>query len=164
MKNEIIDMNAEGDYEFLDFTDKKGFSQLCDHEFSVFGRDCVTKSDGRRTAPNYSFRLNKADSEHLFASELDRLRLRRDRMTNDLHLIFNREEGMQVKFDKSTRGHVATVTNKQFVEYLAAHYAVEKDANGVLRSVFDITGDLSNSPEYATYRIVGKGRKKKWRG
>lgn len=126
------------DFEFLDFNPKrKGGRSLGKNQFSIS--------------------LHGSSSGILgFGSELKEeverykyLRLARQKMTQELFLVFNNEKGIELRERK--RDCALMGYSKEMAKWLLAQFF-----NGENYGRLQISENLANSVEYATYRVIKK--------
>jgi hypothetical protein len=126
MKNE--------DYTFYDFF-QKNKSRIPDNHISI--------SWHKRT---YYLLISINISKEIRESGLDKLRVRVDNITNDIHLLFNNEVGLPVNLE----GEIAIrINNLDLVKLIYNHFSIkEKHVR------LPISNNLSNNPsKYLTYKI-----------
>ena len=149
--NKNIHLNSDEDYTFIDFTPIAKGKALTKGKISIFARPVRVKN-GRRDSAYNAFRINAVDAAHLQRLGLDMLRLRRDNLTGELYLVFNSTVGLKLKFEQNARS--AVIASGELVEYLANWAGAKPDGNGITRAELEISDDLSNSPDFATFHIL----------
>lgn len=143
--------NNFNDFEFIDFApSSSGRGSRLSHAFYV--------SISRHTnGKNKQYRVSfcPSVSECVISRGLKNLRIRRDKVTGDLHIIFlntNNKQCAWVTYENKAANRVV-VNNKQ----LCAFFAQLADLSGDFSPIyFELSRDLSNSEQYATYQIIGQ--------
>lgn len=129
------------DYTFYDFETRPQSARMSDNELSI-----------NHSEKNKSITFNIQVSDEIIQSGLMKLRVRKDNITGDLHLILNREHGSKITFTGKTRKNV-TVINKALAEFLVKELQLDEKS---IRDVINISKNISNSNEYRTYKIIRK--------
>lgn len=124
------------DFEFLDFNPKrKGGRSLGKNMFSVSFHGSASGilsfgSELREEVNRYKY-----------------LRLARQKMTQEVYLVFNNEKGIELRERKRDGAFMAY--SKDMAKWLLAQFF-----NGENYGRFHISENLANTVEYATYRII----------
>lgn len=142
--------NNFNDFEFIDFApSNSGRGTRLSHEYYV----SISRHTNSRNK-SYRITFSQSVSDCVMSRGLKNLRIRRDNVTGDLHIIFLNANDMQcarVTYDKKSTGRVI-LNNKQ----LCAFFAQLADLSGDFSPIhFELSRDLSNSEMYATYQIIG---------
>lgn len=125
-------------FEFLDFnTKRKGGRTLGKNQFSI---SLHGSSSGILAFGSYL----KEDVERY-----KYLRLARQKMTQELYLVFNNEKGIELRERK--RDGALMVYSKGMAKWLLAQFF-----NGEEYGRLQISENLANTVEYATYRVIKK--------
>lgn len=125
-------------FEFLDFnTKRKGGRPLGKNQFSI---SLHGSSSGILAFGSYL----KEDVERY-----KYLRLARQKMTQELYLVFNNEKGIELRERK--RDGALMVHSKGMAKWLLAQFF-----NGEEYGQLQISENLANTVEYATYRVIKK--------
>ena len=125
-------------FEFLDFnTKRKGGRPLGKNQFSI---SLHGSSSGILAFGSYL----KEDVERY-----KYLRLARQKMTQELYLVFNNEKGIELRERK--REGALMVYSKGMAKRLLAQFF-----NGEEYGRLQISENLANTVEYATYRVIKK--------
>ena len=143
--------NNFNDFEFIDFApSSSGRGSRLSHEYYVtISRHTYGKNK------MYRVTFSQSVSDRVISRGLKNLRIRRDKVTGDLHIIFlntNDRQCARVTYEKKTTDRVL-LNNKQ----LCAFFAQLADLSGDFSPIhFELSRDLSNSEQYATYQIIGQ--------
>lgn len=121
--------------------------------------DCNTKRKGGRSLGKNMFSVSfhgSASGILAFGRELKEeverykyLRLARQKMTQELYLVFNNEKGIELRERKSDGALM--VHSKGMAKWLLAQFF-----NGEEYGRLQISENLANTVEYATYRVIKK--------
>lgn len=141
-KNENI-QNME-DFTFYDFEQRSSVRER-------------TLNDGQ-AAINYKKKgsyvtFNLTASNEIRNAGLNRVRVRIDHITGDMHLVFNKEHGAMVTLKNKKN---VTVSNQQMVDFLMDRLHLDKKEG--TRHVIKVGANLSNVDEFITYILI-KGKK-----
>ncbi len=102
---------------------------------------------------HYSIVFNRFVSETIKKTKNVKLRIRVDNVTGDIHLVFNKEIGLDVstnhKHFESDKN--ISVNNKDMVSLI---FKLLKTDINILRKEIRISSNLSNTDEYCTYKII----------
>lgn len=131
------------DFTFFDFTEstRKGSGRrLREHTFSVVYNDssCIT--------------INIEDGKIIREKQMTHLRVRKDNVTGELCLVFNKERGIPLKLEKDVQ--TTTIQCKALVEFLYHELSLRLEKR--TRHIFSISENIANSDEYVTFRILNE--------
>lgn len=125
------------DFEFLDFEQNTKIGK-------ALGKDMFSITNKGKTAGTITFGRE-------FRLEVERykyLRIARQKMTGEVYLIFNNDKGVNLR---ERAGGLLQATSKGMAKWLLAQFF-----NGENYGRLQISENLANSVEYATYRVIKK--------
>lgn len=130
------------DFTFYDFTSSDGKRRLQENQFSI-----------NHKKSNHSVTVCQQLSTTILNTKLLYLRIRKDNITGDIHFVFNREVGCKITTNGSSENKNVTIINKPLVEFLVKELSLSESSE---RDVLELSKNLSNSPDYLTYKILRK--------
>ena len=108
-----------------------------EHTFSVVYNDssCIT--------------INIEDGKIIREKQMTHLRLRKDNVTGELCLVFNKEKGIPLKIEAGVQ--TTTIQCKALVVFLYKELNLKLEKK--TRHIFRMSENIANSDEYVTFRI-----------
>lgn len=128
---------SDDDYEFIDFSNVKASKKI----------------DGRRLRfyshnSKYCCILSPTISGEIRERKLGFLRLRVDKLTNELHFVFTKDTGLPFNLD--TVKSSLEINNKDMYLFLSKRY--NKNSGDSI----ELSENKANSKDFATYKIISK--------
>ena len=142
--------NQFDDFEFIDFKPlTRGSASRCAATYYL----SVSRHVGERKVNIYRTSLSAEASAIVVKKGLTHFRLRRDKATGELHIIFlfdTTGKCAPITFETNNETRRVRFNNKQLCDFLARHAGVEGNFSPIY---FELSKDLSNSDQYATFKI-----------
>ena len=129
------------DFTFFDFAAQADRTRLKSNQFSI-----------NRKRKNQMLTFNKEVSCLAMERGLLFLRIRKDNITGDLHLVFTKDTGLPVTPTGTLKTNVLA-RSPQLISFLEKELCLPP---GDSRCIALMSEDLSNSPDYLTFKILGK--------
>lgn len=130
------------DFTFYDFEKKPAVSDR------TIGKGHAALNYNKK---NMCLSFGVHESTDIIKAKLMKVRVRVDNITGDMHLVFNRDQGAQATIKNQKN---ISILNKDLVEFLMTTQCLPLNEGS--RHIIDISGNLSNSPDYITYKIIRK--------
>lgn len=125
------------DYTFFDFENSRR-----GREISGFAMRVYNKRGNRRV------QFSKNVGEVVTKRGLSKLRIRKDNMTGRIHLLFNRDKGVTIKNNGSNSPFSLRVNSVDMAAFLVKTFSLMDG------DVLNLSDDLSQSDEYATFEVL----------
>mgnify|MGYP007098721011 CR=1 FL=1 len=144
------DYNYKGkeDFTFFDFENKRaGRNTIPENGFQIYILNSAKSN-------NYAISMGKRASTSIIQKGLNKMRIRVDNITGQIHLVFNKSIGKNLY--KPTKGSkICRVGGVDVVKCIVEHFggAISRQETA-LKYMGDCSNDLSNSDEYATFELT----------
>lgn len=139
--------NEKSDFTFFDFESKRGGrNTIPERGFQLY----ILKGKSQ----NYTLSMGKLVSKQIIEKGLDKMRIRVDNITGQIHLVFNKTIGKSL--NKPPKGScICRVGGRELVKCIIDHMGgVLTPQNAALKLIGDCSPDLSNSKDYATFELT----------
>lgn len=149
-----MDNNSNNrDFTFLDFKGSRGGNRKINGEYPYWA--CASRHINENRSNSYRTAFSREVSLLVARKGLTHMRIRRDNLTGVMHVIFLKDTTGQcapIGWDKTKgKNNIVRLYNKALCDFFAT---LAGKSGNFEPTYWQLSEDLSNSLEYATFRII----------